>query len=82
MIIPETVDRRIGSNRRRTIEVSATMLRDILIGNGGGGGGGGHHVIISASNDDLSCSLPPQVAVSKYSRNDSVLTPLFVRCDH
>ena len=58
---------RIGSNRRRTIEVSATMLRDILIGNvAGGPGEGNHHVLISASNEDLSCTLPPQVTVSKY----------------
>ena len=65
---------RIGSNRRRTIEVSATMLRDILIGNDSAGFS---HVIMSASNEDL--SLVPGTTVSKYSRNDTVVTPLFVQ---
>ena len=59
----------IGSNRRRTIEVSATMLRDILIGK---------QAMRSAnSNEDLPTHFP---AVSKVSRgDDQSITPLFVR---
>ena len=59
----------IGSSRRRTIEVSATMLRDILIGR--------QASRTNNSSEDLSSAFP---AVTNVSRGDNPsLTPIFVQ---